>query len=114
MSIFFFIVLEIFSIFFTSLSDSVFISKIFLFIAYLISSSVLPTPEKTIFLGFIPAFIALMSSPIETTSAPKPNFFISFSKYKLGLDFTAKHIKGSKLLKLFLKFRILFFSFEYE
>ena len=105
---------DIFSISLISLSDSVFNNKIFLFIAYLISSSVLPTPEKTIFFGLMPAFKALINSPIETTSAPKPNFFISFSRYKLGLDLTAKQINGFKILKFFLKFKILFLSFEYE
>ena len=40
----------IFSIMLISLSDSELISKIFLSIAYSNSSSVLPTPEKTIFL----------------------------------------------------------------
>jgi hypothetical protein len=47
--------------------------KISFLIAYSISSDVLPTPEKTIFLLGIPAFKALLSSPIETTSAPDPN-----------------------------------------
>ena len=61
-----------------SLSDSVLISKIFFSMANLISSKVLPIPEKTIFCGFIPALRAIKSSPFETTSAPIPNFFISF------------------------------------
>ena len=56
-----------------SLSDSQLINNIFLLIAILSSSSVLPTPEKTILLGLIPAFKAFNNSPPETTSAPAPN-----------------------------------------
>ena len=57
-------------IFIISLSDSALINNIFLSIAYLISSAVFPTPEKTIFFDGIPAFKAATSSPFETTSAP--------------------------------------------
>ena len=38
-------------------------------IAYSNSLSVLPTPEKTIFFGLMPALIANINSPLETTSA---------------------------------------------
>ena len=34
----------------------------------------LPTPEKIIFSGLIPAAIHFLNSPIETMSAPAPNF----------------------------------------
>ena len=77
-----------------SFSDSVFINKIFLLIANLSSSIVLPTPEKTIFSGFILAFRTLVSSPFETTSAPSPNLFIKLRIFKLELDFTEKQIRG--------------------
>ena len=82
--------------------------------ANLISSKVLPIPEKTIFLGFIPALRAIKSSPFETTSAPIPNLFISFKIWILELDFTEKHIKGLIDLKLFLKFWIFFFNWLNE
>ena len=58
------------------------------------SSLVFPTPEKTIFFTSIPAFIAFINSPPETTSAPDPIFFNSLSKVILELDLTEKHIKG--------------------
>ena len=58
--------------------DATFINKIFFLIANLISSSVLPTPEKTILFGLIPDLIALSNSPPETTSAPDPIFFKTF------------------------------------
>ena len=54
----------------------------------------MPTPEKTIFFGLIPAFKAFIISPIDTTSAPQPIFFISLSKLTFEFDFTAKQIKG--------------------
>src|SRR5215470_13558937 len=41
--------------------------------AYAISSSRLPTPEKTIFFGSQPARSVRKSSPPETMSAPAPN-----------------------------------------
>ena len=56
-----------------SLSDSQFIKRISFLIAILSSSAVFPTPEKTIFFGFIPAFKAFNNSPPETTSAPAPS-----------------------------------------
>ena len=68
----------IFSISKISLSDSQLISKIFFSIAYSSSSYDFPTPEKTIFFADIPFFSAFNNSPIETTSAPKPDSFISF------------------------------------
>ena len=52
----------------------------------------------------IPALIAFNSSPIETTSAPDPIFFNSFSNVKFELDFTEKHIKGLTLSKVFVIF----------
>ena len=42
-------------------------------IASLISSVVFPTPEKTIFWGFILTCKAFTNSPPETISAPAPN-----------------------------------------
>ena len=101
--------LAIFSISIISLFDSAFINKIFLFIANLSSSTVFPTPEKTIFSGFILAFKALINSPFETTSAPKPNLLIWLKIFKLELDFTEKQIKGFIVLKFFLKLLILLF-----
>ena len=67
------------------------------------SSSVLPTPEKTIFDGFIPDLRAAESSPIETTSAPHPSFLSSLRIFIFELDFTEKQIKGLLLLNKFLK-----------
>ena len=84
--------------------------SIFLLTAYLISSTVLPTPEKTILFGLIPALSAFINSPIETTSAPRPNLPISLIKFTLVFDLIAKHIKGENDLKLFLK--LLIFSFN--
>ena len=104
----------IFSISKISFSDSALINKIFLFIANLSSSTVFPTPEKTIFSGFIFAFKALLSSPFETTSAPNPNLLTKFRIFKLELDLTEKHIKGSIVLKFLLKLLILFFIPSYE
>ena len=85
-------------------------SNIFLSMAKLISSLVLPTPEKTILFGLIPALRALNNSPFETTSAPRPNLLIILKIYKLLFDFTEKHINGSILLKFFLKLLILVFN----
>ena len=50
-----------------------------------------------------PAFIDFKSSPIETTSAPEPIFFNSFSKLIFEFDFTEKHINGSIFLNVCLK-----------
>jgi hypothetical protein len=83
-----------------SLSDSIFINNIFFFTASFNSSSVFPTPEKTILFGLMPAFIALRSSPAETTSAPAPSFPSIFSIDKFVLALVAKQIRGSTLLKL--------------
>ena len=88
---------------FASLSDSIFISNIFFFIAKISSSSVFPTPEKTIFFGLIPAFKAIFNSPIDTTSAPQPSLFKFFKISKFEFDLTEKQIKGLILLKQFLK-----------
>ena len=95
-----------FSISKTSLNDSEFINNIFCLIAYSISSFVLPTPEKTILFLLIPALSDAYNSPLETTSAPRPSFFISFNNEILELDFTEKQIKGLISLKAFLKFSI--------
>ena len=89
-------------------------SSIFLFIAKFNSLEVFPTPENTILFGFIPAFMAIMSSPKETTSAPKPNFLISLIKLTLVFDLTAKQIKGEKDLKFSLNLFTFSFNFEYE
>ena len=56
-----------------------------------------------ILLFLIPAFVAFKSSPIDTTSAPEPIFFNSFSNSRLEFDFTEKHINGSIFLNAFLK-----------
>jgi hypothetical protein len=85
------------------------IKSIFLLIAKLISSEVLPTPEKTILLGLIPALSAFINSPKDTTSAPRPNFAISLIKFTFVFDLIAKQIKGEKALKFFLKLLIFFF-----
>ena len=74
-------------------------------IAIFNSSSVLPTPEKTIFFGLIPAFRAFNSSPPETTSAPAPNLPRIRSIFKLLLDFAAKQIKGLLFLNVFANFK---------
>ena len=71
----------------------------------LISLDVLPTPEKTILFGSIPALIAFKSSPPDTTSAPEPNFARVLSIVKLVLALAAKHIRGLIFLKLFEKFK---------
>jgi hypothetical protein len=76
--------------------------------AYLISFEVLPTPEKTILLGFTPALRAIFNSPIETTSAPHPSFFISFNRFTLSLDLTEKHNSGLKDLNVFFKLKKMF------
>ena len=62
----------------------------------------------------MPALRAIISSPIETTSAPKPNFLISLIKFTLVLDLTAKQINGENDLKLFLKLLILSLNLLYE
>jgi len=97
-----------------SLSDSTFIKSILFFIAILISSSVFPTPEKTIFFGLMPAFIAFSNSPSDTTSAPEPIYLSSLSKVKFELDFTEKHIIGLIFLNVLLKRLKLSFNCESE
>ena len=59
----------------------------------------------------MPAFKAFVNSPNDTTSAPKPNFFISFNSFKLAFALTAKHTIGFKLLKFCLKLFIFSFNF---
>ena len=54
-----------------------------------ISSAVLPTPEKTIRSGGIPAAIAWRYSPIETMSPPRPSCASVASTALLGLALTA-------------------------
>ena len=77
------------------------IKRTFFLIAAVISSSVLPIPEKTILSLGIPAFLAFKSSPIDTTSAPEPSFFNSLSIFKFAFDFTEKQIIGLIALKAF-------------
>ena len=110
----FFLFLDIFSINFISFSDSALIRKIFLSIAKLISSDVFPTPEKTILLGEIPAFRDVISSPFETTSAPKLFFFKIFKISKLLFAFIEKQISGFIDLKFFLKISIFLFRNPFE
>ena len=86
-----------------SASDSALIKRILFLIAKSNSSSVLPTPEKTIFFVEIPALRAIFNSPIETTSAPEPSFFNSEISFKFEFDFTEKQIIGLIFLKDFLK-----------
>ena len=74
----------------SSLSDSMLIEKISLSTASLISSFVLPTPEKTIFLGSAPATKHLFNSFPETTSNPEPREFKSLRTAIFELDLTAK------------------------
>ena len=69
----FFKSLEIFIILSNSSSDSILIENIPVLMASLISSLLLPTPEKTIFWGFAPASRHLLSSLPETTSKPLPS-----------------------------------------
>ena len=102
---FFFNFFAILSISFASLSDSQLISKIFLFIAISSSSSVLPTPEKTILFDLIPAFKAFNNSPTETTSAPAPSFPKILSMETLLFDLAAKQTIGFVFLKVFVNFK---------
>ena len=68
-------------------------------IAYISSLTFLPTPEKTILLAGIPAFKALLSSPIETTSAPEPNAEKVLMIDWFELAFKEKHISESSSLR---------------
>ena len=61
----------------------------------------------------MPAFSDANNSPFETTSAPRPSFFISFNNDILELDFTEKQINGSISLNAFLKFSMLSLRFLY-
>ena len=105
-----FIFFEILLIRLASFIDSILINSTPFLIASFISSSVFPTPEKTIFLTLIPAFIAFNISPAETTSAPDPIFFNSLSKVMLELDLTEKQTKGLAVLNALLKALKLFFN----
>ena len=62
--------------------------------SYSISFEVFPTPENTIFLGFIPALSAFISSPPDTTSAPKLFFLISLNipKFEFAFRHPAIHL----------------------
>ncbi|MEY3191991.1 MAG: hypothetical protein RL305_590 [Pseudomonadota bacterium] len=106
--------LAILLIFIISASDSALIKRISFLIAKSISSSVLPTPENTIFFGEMPAFKAIFNSPIETTSAPEPSFFNSEISFKFEFDFTEKQIIGLIFLKTFLKLLKLNFNWLKE
>ncbi len=55
-------------------SDSILMQRMSAESAARSSASVLPTPEKTIFEGGMPAARARFNSPPETTSAPAPSF----------------------------------------
>ena len=57
----------------SSSSDSTLKHKILLDIASLISSSVFPTPENTIFDGSPPISNTLCNSPPDTISNPEPS-----------------------------------------
>ena len=89
-----FLFLDKLIIFFSSLSDSTLINKIFFLIAKFSSLEVFPTPENTILFGLKPTFKTFWSSPIETTSAPNPLSFIIFNNFEFELDLTEKHING--------------------
>ena len=77
------------SILSNSPKDSIFIDKMSLSIANLISSSDLATPEKTILLLSAPAKRHLFSSFPETTSNPDPRSDNSLSICRFELAFTA-------------------------
>ncbi len=87
----------------SSLRDSTFICRQWFLIAKDISSSVLPTPEKTILFASILAFSAFFNSPSDTTSAPAPKFDKIFRIDRLEFDFNEKQIFTSMFLKLLLK-----------
>ena len=71
-----------------SSNDSTLKHIIFFSKANLISSSVLPTPEKTVFEGSPPASITLNNSPAETISNPELSFARRESIERLELAFT--------------------------
>jgi hypothetical protein len=73
----------------SSSSDSILIERMPKSTAVRISSSRLPTPEKTMFAGAMPAFRALMSSPPETTSAPRSAAATTSSSASASLALTA-------------------------
>jgi hypothetical protein len=69
-------------------SDSTFKSRMSFSSANRISSSVLPTPAKTVFFGSPPALRTRKSSPPETTSNPLPCSCMSRRIERLELAFT--------------------------
>ena len=58
----------------SSSSDSILNCKILFLRANSISVFSFPTPENIIFFGETPAAIHFLNSPMETMSAPHPNF----------------------------------------
>ena len=66
-----------------SVKNSIFFSR-----ASIISSSLFPTPAKTIFCGLTPALTARYNSPPETISTPAPKEFTSRIILILEQDFT--------------------------
>lgn len=72
----------------SSASDSTVRKRIRLRSAAAISSSVFPTPAKTIFSGPTPVARARRSSPPETMSKPAPAFARVFSTARFAHDFT--------------------------
>ena len=76
-----------------SSSDSIFKQLMPTDKAYSISASVLPTPEKTTFLGSPPAAITRRNSPSDTISKPAPNLANKFNTAKFEQDLTAKQVK---------------------
>ena len=66
-----------------------------------ISSSVLPTPEKTIFDAGIPAASALRISPSDTVSAPAPTCASVVSTAMLELALHANATSGASPVGLF-------------
>ena len=62
-----------------------------------------PTPEKTMFLGEIPAHKLLFNSPPDTISAPEPKLDKSFKIAILEFAFTEYAISESVCPKAFLK-----------
>ena len=77
----------------------------------LIKESIYYNSGRRILFLLIPALSDAYNSPFETTSAPRPSFFISFNNEILELDFTEKQTKGLISLKAFLKFSIFSLKF---
>jgi hypothetical protein len=74
------------------------------------SSSVLPTPAKTTFLGSKPARIARYSSPPETMSAPAPKEANARITARFPFAFAAKQTRWSKAGESLVKFPVRFFQ----